>query len=98
MNINDKMLDKIADLARLTIQDHERAGLKKDMNAILDWVEKLNEVDTSSVEPLLHMTEEQNRVRQDENPSNISRDDALKNAPVQINSFFVVPKVIKRGK
>ncbi|MEN8250450.1 MAG: Asp-tRNA(Asn)/Glu-tRNA(Gln) amidotransferase subunit GatC [Bacteroidota bacterium] len=98
MKITDEMLDKIANLARLTIHEHEREKLKQDMTSILDWVEKLNEIDTTSVDPLLHMSQEKNRVREDMNPINISKEDALKNATSKTDDFFIVPKVIEKGK
>ena len=98
MKITDEMLDNIANLAKLKIHPDEREELKKDMTSILEWVDKLSEVDISDIEPLLHISAEQNRVRDDENPENISKEDALKNAPIEKDGFFVVPKVIKKGK
>lgn len=98
MKITDEMLDNIAKLARLKIHESERENLKKDMTSILEWVDKLSEVDTSSIEPLLHISAEQNRIREDKDPLNISKKDALKNAPIEKDGFFVVPKVIKKGK
>ena len=98
MKITNEILDNIANLARLKIHDSEREKLKEDMNSILDWVEKLNEVDTDSIEPLLHMSDELNRVREDKNPINLSKDEAMKNAPKKSEGYFVVPKVIEKGK
>jgi len=59
-------------------------------------VEKLNELDTTGVEPLLHMSDEINVLRQDEIKGSISREDALKNAPLHDEQFFKVPKVIRK--
>jgi aspartyl-tRNA(Asn)/glutamyl-tRNA(Gln) amidotransferase subunit C len=58
MKIEDETIDKIAHLARLEVRPDEREGLKKDMNRILEFMDKLNEVDTSQVEPLIYMTTE----------------------------------------
>jgi aspartyl-tRNA(Asn)/glutamyl-tRNA(Gln) amidotransferase subunit C len=60
------------------------------------FIEKLNELDTSGVEPLLHMSENQNILREDEVVGMISREMALKNAPLHDGQFFKVPKVIRK--
>ena len=96
MVINDDILNKIAELASLKIEDSEREQLKNDMTAVLDWVEKLNEIDTSSIEPITHMTEEKNRVRKDEDSQNLPVSEAIRNAKVKSDNYFVVPKVIKK--
>ena len=63
---------------------------------MIAFVEKLNELDTTGVEPLLHMSDEINVLRQDEIKGSISREDALKNAPLHDEQFFKVPKVIRK--
>jgi len=95
MKIDDATLDKLAKLAKLKIDEDEREKLKADMTAILSWVDKLEEVDTDNVEPILHMTKEVNRVREDENNLNLPVEEALKNASLTVDNYFVVPKVIK---
>ena len=96
MKIDDKTLDRVAELAKLEINENEREKLKSDMSAILDWVEKLNELDTDDTEPITQMTKEINRLRDDNEVSNLSNDDALKNAQLKSDGFFVVPKVIRK--
>ena len=96
MQIDDDTLDKIAKLASIKIEAGEREKLKKDMTAILAWVDKLNELDTSGVEPITHMTREENRLRKDENKKNISVEKALHNAQLKLDNYFVVPKVISK--
>jgi len=96
MIITDKLLDKIAHLARLEVTDKEREPLKDDMNAILEWVDKLKEIDTEGVEPLVYMSEEINNVREDIVKNQLSKEEALKNAPDTDGSFFRVPKVISK--
>ena len=96
MVINDDILNKIAELASLKIEDSEREQLKNDMTAVLDWVEKLNEIDTSSIEPITHMTRERNRVRKDDDSQNLVVSEAIKNAKVKSDNYFVVPKVINK--
>ena len=96
MKIDDKTLDRIAELAKLEINENEREKLKSDMSAILDWVEKLNELDTEGTEPITQMTKEINRLREDSEISNLSNNDALQNAKLKSDGFFVVPKVIRK--
>lgn len=96
MKINLETIDKIAHLARLEVQDEEKQGLLDDMNKILTFMDKLNEVDTSGVEPLVYMTDEVNVLRNDEIIQEISREEALQNAPKQDGKFFRVAKVINK--
>ena len=96
MKIDDKTLDKIASLAKLEIADSEREQLKSDMTAILDWVEKLNELDTDKTTEITQMTSEINRLRDDEQVRNLSNQQAMQNASEKSDGFFVVPKVIKK--
>ena len=63
MIVDDKTVDKIAHLARLELSENQSAKMKDDMNAVLGWMEKLNELDTDSVEPLIHMSHELNVLR-----------------------------------
>lgn len=96
MKINLETIDKIAHLARLEVQEEEKQGLLDDMNKILTFMDKLNEVDTSGVEPLVYMTDEVNVLRNDEIIQEISREEALQNAPKQDGKFFRVAKVINK--
>ena len=96
MKVDLEIIDKVAHLARLEVQDSDKAGLLKDMNTILNFMDKLNEVDTEGVEPLVYMSDEVNVLRKDEVKQEISKDEALKNAPKQDGSFFRVAKVINK--
>lgn len=96
MKIDDKTLDRIAVLAKIEINEHEREKLKSDMSSILDWVEKLNELDTEDTEPITQMTKEINRLRDDNEVKNLSNIEALENAKIKSDGFFVVPKVIRK--
>lgn len=97
MIIDDDTLNKIARLANIKIEDSEREKLKNDMTAILAWVDKLNEIDTSKVEAITHMTSEKNRVRKDVDEQNIPVAKALQNAKLKSGNYFVVPKVINKN-
>lgn len=97
MKINLEMIDRIAHLARLEVKEEDKQGLLDDMNNILTFMDKLNEVDTSGVEPLVYMTDEVNVLREDEVKQEISRAEALQNAPKQDGKFFRVAKVINKA-
>ncbi len=96
MEVNDALVDKLAHLARLQFNDDAKEGIKTDLQRMIKFVEKLNELDTTGVAPLLHMSEEVNILRDDEVKGSITLEQGLKNAPVHDEEFFKVPKVIKR--
>jgi aspartyl-tRNA(Asn)/glutamyl-tRNA(Gln) amidotransferase subunit C len=96
MEVNNELVDKLAHLARLQFDDVEKAAIKTDLQRMIQFVEKLNELDTSGVAPLLHMSDNVNVLREDEVKGSIERTEGLKNAPVQDGVFFKVPKVIKK--
>jgi aspartyl-tRNA(Asn)/glutamyl-tRNA(Gln) amidotransferase subunit C len=96
MKLSLETIDKIAHLARLEVQEEEKQGLLDDMNKILNFMDKLNEVDTNGVEPLIYMNDEVNIFREDEIKQDISREMALKNAPKDDGKFFRVAKVINK--
>ena len=94
MDITDKTVDEIAHLARLQFEGEEKAAIKKDLNRMLEFMDVLNEIDTSKVEPLIYMTQETNIMRDDEVKSTITQTQALKNAPAKDSDYFKVPKVL----
>ena len=96
MNVNDELVDKIASLARLKFNPEEKEDIKNDLRQMIAFIDKLNELDTTGVEPLLHMSENINILREDEVTGTISREDAFKNAPLHDEQFFKVPKVIRK--
>jgi aspartyl-tRNA(Asn)/glutamyl-tRNA(Gln) amidotransferase subunit C len=96
MEVNDAMVDKLAHLSRLQFNETEKAEIKNDLQRMIGFVEKLNELDLDGVEPLLFMSEEVNVLREDEIKGSIGREEALKNALLHDEQFFKVPKVIKK--
>ncbi|HLL44260.1 MAG TPA: Asp-tRNA(Asn)/Glu-tRNA(Gln) amidotransferase subunit GatC [Segetibacter sp.] len=96
MEVNDELVDKLANLARLTFEPAEKAEIKRDLQKMISFIEQLNELDTTGVEPLLFMTDEVNVLREDEVKGSITREEGLLNAPVKDEQFFKVPKVIKK--
>ena len=96
MEVTDELVEKLAHLARLKFDDADNAAIKNDLQKMIQFVEKLNELDTTGVEPLLHMSSNVNVLREDEIKGSISREEGLKNAAVHDARFFKVPKVIKK--
>lgn len=95
MTVDNALIDNLAHLARLQFSDDEKEELKKDLQSMIAFVEKLNEIDTTGVQPLLHMSSGINVLREDEVKNSITHEEALLNAPVKDEVFFKVPKVIK---
>jgi len=97
MKIDTATLDRIAELARLDFTEPlARAAMLKDMQRVFDFVEKLNEVDTKGVEPLIFMTEEEDVLRDDVAVLEVTKQEALRNAPVKDSDYFKVPRVVDK--
>jgi aspartyl-tRNA(Asn)/glutamyl-tRNA(Gln) amidotransferase subunit C len=94
MTIDEETVDKIAHLARLELAGDEKQAMIKDMNKILGFMDKLNEVDTTGVEPLVYMTDGVNSFRDDVVKQEITHEEALQNAPDHDADYFKVAKVI----
>lgn len=94
MSVTITDVEHVAALARLRFTDVEKQKLTGELNAILAYMEQLNSLDTSEVEPLSHVIELQNVFREDVCTESLPRADALKNAPAATEQFFRVPKVI----
>ena len=92
--IDIKTVDEVAHLARLEFTEEGKIEILNDMNRMLAFVDKLNEMDTNGVEPLIYMTDEVNVMREDEPKDTLTQKDALKNAPKKDSDYFKVPKVI----
>ena len=95
MKVDQEALQKIAHLARLEVRPEEEADLLNSLNGVLTWMEQLNEVDTTGVEPLTHISAETNVLREDVVGNHLPREQALANAPQHDEQFFEVPKVME---
>lgn len=95
MEVTDDMINNLAALSRLQFNELEKEEIKKDLQRMISFVEKLNEVDTTGVEPLLHMSEVMNVYREDRVEGSMQKSEALANAPSSDKDFFKVPKVIR---
>ena len=99
MKISEKEVRSIADLANLDLSDEEIAKYRADLEEILTYVEKLNELDTSNVEPMAQVIYEGSETatfREDENRPSLEQEEALASAPLPGAGHFKVPKVIER--
>ena len=94
--IDIKTVDEIAHLARLEFNDEAKGEIVNDMNRMLAFVDKLNELDTDKVEPLIYMSEERNVLREDEVKQTLTQKEALQNAPKKDSDYFKVPKVLTK--
>ena len=96
--IDIKMVDEIAHLARLDFDPEEKTKILTDLNRMLSFVDKLNELNTDNVEPLIYMTDEKNVMRPDVPEVTITQKEALKNAPKKDSDYFKAPKVIEQNR
>ena len=96
MQITDELLDRICRLSKLDIPEEKRERMKGDFQKMLNFVDQLQAVDTNGVEPLIHMTEEVNHLREDQPYEGMGPEKTLFNAPEKSDRYFVVPKVVKK--
>lgn len=92
--ISDETIEYVGILAKLELSEEEKENAKKDMEEMLDYIDKLGELDTSSVEPLSHVFPVHNVFREDEVNEHDGRENTLANAPERNGDIFVVPKTI----
>lgn len=90
--ISDETIEYVGILAKLELSDEEKENAKIDMGKMLDYIDKLNELDTSEVEPMSHVFPVNNVFREDVVVNGDDRENILKNAPEQNDGAFVVPK------
>ena len=96
MSVNEKIVKEVAHLARLEFEDEGLQKMIKDLNQVVGFVDKLNELNTDGVEPLIYMNDEVNVLRDDEVKPALSQKEALKNAPKKDSDYFKAPKVIDK--
>jgi aspartyl-tRNA(Asn)/glutamyl-tRNA(Gln) amidotransferase subunit C len=96
MQVTDDTINKLAELSRLQFTGEERDAIRADLQKIIAFVDQLNELDTSGVEPLVHITDSVNVLRDDVAEVHLTRQQALQNAPQKDSDFFKIPKVLKK--
>ena len=95
MTIDLKTIKHISKLSRISIEEEKAKKLSDDLNSIFEFIEKLNELDTSKTEPSTSIAETTLKLRKDKIESKNIREDILKNSPDKNKDFFVVPKVVE---
>lgn len=90
--IDDETIDYVGILAKLELSDEEKEQAKKDMGSMLDYIDKLNEFDTTGVEPMSHIFPVQNVFREDVVTNGDNSEDMLRNAPEERDGMYVVPQ------
>ncbi len=95
MEVNDALVENLCKLACLEFDAAGKQEIKKDLQNMIGFVEKLNELDLRDADPLLYMGEEANVLREDISEYQLSRSEALANAPFADNTYFKVPQVVK---
>ena len=98
MIVDDTLIDKLANLSKLEFDAEGKEAIKQDLSKILNFMEKLNELNTEGVEPLIYINEEVNVCREDEVNYPITKEEALMNAPLKNEDYIKVPKFVKGTK
>lgn len=96
MQIDNNTVSKIATLAKLQFDEVGTEQIKNDLNRMLKFVDKINEINTDNVEPLIHLNNEINVLREDIVVETITQQEALKNAPQKDSDYFKIPKVLNK--
>ena len=94
MKLDKNTVKRIADLSKLEFTSDETTAILKDMNQMLEFIDQLKELDTTNIDPLIHMTEDENILREDDAITGASQQEALKNAPSKDSTNFKIPKVL----
>ena len=96
MKLSDEIIDHIAHLARLEFEGESKTAIKSDLERIIQFMDKLSELPTENVDPLIFMNDEVNKLREDIAHVSISQQEALKNAPKKDSDYFRIPKVLDK--
>ena len=96
MEINEALLDHIANLSKLSFEGSEKEAIRQDLQRMIAFVDKLSQLDTTGVEPLIFMSNEVNRLRDDITEQSVSHEEALRNAPKKDSDYFRIPKVLDK--
>lgn len=95
MSVDTQTVKRVARLARIAVTDEDAERMTGELNAILGFVEQLNEVDVSGVEPMTSVTPMEMKKREDRVTDGNKADDIVANAPATDENFFLVPKVVE---
>ena len=95
MKINQNVISKLARLSKLKFNEDEMKLISNDLSKMLDFINKLQDLDTEGIDPLIHVNEEINNWREDQVQGMISQEEALSNSPVKDGTYFKLPKVLE---
>ena len=96
MKVDKELIDKLAGLAKLEFTIEECAAIEQNLSSMLEFVDKLTELDVTGVEPLVYVNPDTNVMRPDDPRMEITKVEALQNAPLADSDYFKVPKVIRK--
>lgn len=96
MKIDKKLISDLAKLAKLDFDDKSSLDMQDDLKKIIGFVDKLSEINTDNIEPLVYLSEELNVMRDDMEVQNLSQENALKNAPKKDSDYILVPKILNK--
>jgi aspartyl-tRNA(Asn)/glutamyl-tRNA(Gln) amidotransferase subunit C len=95
MDINLKEIEYIANLSRIALTEEEKKIFKKQLTKVLDYIKKLNELNTDTIKPMAYATDMKNVFREEKLTPSLSHQKILNLSPSNVNGFFKVPKIIE---
>ena len=96
MKINNKLIDQLGALSKLKFDKDSKEKMKNDLEKMILFIDKLSEIKTQNIDPLIYLSDEQNILRKDIPAQNTTQKAALKNAPQKDSDYFKVPKILKK--
>ena len=96
MKVDIELIDNLATLSKLIFKADQKEEIRQDLEKMLNFMEQLNAIDTNGVEPLIYVNEEVNVWRNDEVKQLITKEEALSNAPIKNEDYFMVPKFVNK--
>ncbi|MBK6338679.1 MAG: Asp-tRNA(Asn)/Glu-tRNA(Gln) amidotransferase subunit GatC [Bacteroidetes bacterium] len=96
MKVDIELIDNLATLSKLSFKADQKEEIRQDLEKMLNFMEQLNAIDTNGVEPLIYVNEEVNVWRNDEVKQLITKEEALSNAPIKNEDYFMVPKFVNK--
>lgn len=97
MDFSDKMIDRLSEMSKLSFEGEERVEIKEYLKDMTEFMSGLKDVDTTGVEPLIHMSSEVNVLREDNPETTITHEQALRNAPKKDSDYIRIPKVLDKS-
>ena len=96
MKVTNKLISDLAELAKLRFNKSENEKMKSDFKNMLDFIDKLSEVNTKNIEPLIYLSDEINSLREDNISTKLAKEMALKNSTSNNSDFFTIPTILKK--